>query len=145
MENVTFLAFTEKIVDNYIEDEAHPTYEELKKNNTSAVNNGTEKWIVDKDSTMYDIKVSHKLNKTNLNDLSIVYECFSKHTYEENEKSLYYYAFGDFTCNYLDEESSFILETDTKVIDSNATKKEGNKYGYLDRFYRHASGRTCGI
>ena len=117
--------------DNYIEDEAHPTYEELKKNNTSAVNNGTEKWIVDKDSTMYDIKVSHKLNKTNLNDLSIVYECFSKHTYEENEKSLYYYAFGDFTCNYLDEESSFILETDTKVIDSNATKKEGNKYYWI--------------
>ena len=114
--------------DNYQEDEAHPTYDNLKKNDTSAVKDGSEKWIVDKDSTMYDIKISHNLNKTTLDDLSIVYECFSKHTYKEDDNSIYYYAFGDYTCDYLDEDSSFILETKTKVVESNANDKSVDKY-----------------
>ena len=76
-----------------------------------------------------DIKeVNFNLNKTTLDDLSIVYECFSKHTYKEDDNSIYYYAFGDYTCDYLDEDSSFILETKTKVVESNANDKSVDKY-----------------
>ncbi|MBR4262484.1 MAG: hypothetical protein IKQ35_03890 [Bacilli bacterium] len=112
----------------YVEDEAHPTYEALKENNVPAVVDGSEKWIVDQDSDQYDIKISHDLNNSTLDDLTIVDECFSLHTYKEGDKTIYYAAHGDYNCDFLDNGSTFTLETSSEVIDSNATEVDGNKY-----------------
>lgn len=112
----------------YNEDEAHPTYDMLKENTVSAINDGTEKWIVDQDSSKYDIKISHNLNKSTLNDLTVFKECFTLNTYKEGNDSIYYSAYGDFRCYDLEEGSSFILETKNQVVDNNATKIEKDKY-----------------
>ncbi len=129
-ENGTFTEHLEFIssADTYIEDEGHPSYEALKENNVSAVNDGSEKWSVDHGSSKYDIKISHTLENTTLNDITLPGECFAHHTYKENNNTIYYSAFGDFSCDYLDEGSTFTLVTSAKVLDSNATSKENNKY-----------------
>lgn len=120
--------FTEylNIVDKE-EDDAHPSYETVKNSGAYADITGKEKFKLDSNSTPDDIHLSHVLKDTKLKDLVVVSECFGLSTIEELDSSYYVYLYGDFTCQNL-KNSKFILETDSEVLNHNATSTEDNKY-----------------
>ena len=109
------------------EDDAHPTYSEIKENGLYADINKTELFTLEPESSRYDVVLTHTLETTKLDKLKAVSECFNLTTYEESENYYYLSLYGGFTCSYL-TNSTFTLETNANVTINNAHKIEGNKY-----------------
>lgn len=109
------------------EDDAHPTYNEIKDNGLYADIDGKELFKLDEKSTRYDVKLSHRLKDVSLDKLKAVSECFNLSIYKETENSYYLSLYGGFTCENL-TNSTFTLETDATVTINNAHRIEGNKY-----------------
>ena len=146
--------FTEKlsiIPEEFLEDEAHPSYEDAKNKGVYADLEGKEKFQMDSDSTKTNIKLTHELKDDNLGDLSGFSECFSLHTYKETDNSIYYAAHGDFYCDNLNNKntegeklsalSTFTLQTSAEVLNHNANEVKDNKYiWYLDSDHLSSDG-----
>ena len=131
-ENDTFtehvnIVGAEESPDNPLFDEAHPTYDDIVENGLYADIHGKEYFELESNSSSYDVTLTHELKDVKLENLKAVSECFALSTYREGDDIYSMALYGKFSCTYL-EDSTFILETDARVLKQNAHEVDGNKY-----------------
>lgn len=112
----------------YIEDdEGHASFESFRDGKVIASIDGQERYAMDPNSTKYDMILNHRLENTTLDDMISINECFSDHTYSDENGQIYFSAYGDFLCSYL-KDSTVTLKTDSEVLYTNAHETKDGLY-----------------